>query len=334
MAPAPHHVTLSDVARAAGVSEQTVSRTVHDSPAVRPETKERVRRAMRELGYRPNYAGQSLRRGRYHTLGVVMFNITAAGNLDRLDGFTSAAENNGYALTIMKYEDSENATLAQAAAQMSSLPVDGMIFNLNHMVSDFEDFKPPFALPTVIVTMKEHPVCSTVDNDQQLCSEHIVSYFLERGHRTVHHIAGPLKSMSGMQREIGWRNALAQRGIEPPHVQRGDWSPDSGYEAGLRLAQDPSVTAIYASNDAMAYGCICALESRGRHVPDDVSVIGVDDNLGSLVPHAGLTSARFDNRQVGLWAVEKLVGEDDAARVREHVLFPGELVERSSVRAL
>lgn len=69
------------------------------------------------------------------------------------------------------------------------------------------------------------------------------------------------------------------------------------------------MTAVYASNDTMAYGCICL-----------------------LVPHAELTSARFDNRQVGLWAVEKLVGEDDAAR--EHVLFPGELVERSSVRAL
>ena len=77
MAAKPHRVTVTDVARAAGVSEQTVSRTVHDSPAVRAETKERVRRAMRELGYRPNFAGQSLRRGRYHTLGVVMFDITA-----------------------------------------------------------------------------------------------------------------------------------------------------------------------------------------------------------------------------------------------------------------
>lgn len=69
-------VSVKDVARLAGVSEQTVSRTVHDSPSVRPETKERVRAAMRELGYRPNFAGRSLRRGKFKTVGVAMFNIT------------------------------------------------------------------------------------------------------------------------------------------------------------------------------------------------------------------------------------------------------------------
>ena len=76
MAAVKKSVSVKDVARLAGVSEQTVSRTVHDSPSVRPETKERVRAAMRELGYRPNFAGRSLRRGRFKTVGVAMFNIT------------------------------------------------------------------------------------------------------------------------------------------------------------------------------------------------------------------------------------------------------------------
>ena len=327
-----HRVTVTDVARAAGVSEQTVSRTVHDSPAVRAETKERVRRAMRELGYRPNFAGQSLRRGRYRTLGVVMFDITATGNLDRLDGFTRAAEKNGYAITLLRAP--ENPTLTAAAQQMSALPVDGMIFCLNRMVEDFYDFRPPFDLPTVIITMKEHPTLSTGDNDHHRCSHDVVDYFLARGHRTVHHIAGPLRSLSGMQREEGWRRALAERGIEPPAVLRGDWSPASGYEAGVRLASDPEVTAVYASNDAMAYGCIRALEAHGRQVPDDVSVIGVDDVLSTVVPDASLTSVRFDNRQVGLWAVEKIIDDSPDGAKREHRLFRGHIIERESVRTL
>ena len=332
MAAKPHRVTVTDVARAAGVSEQTVSRTVHDSPAVRAETKERVRRAMRELGYRPNFAGQSLRRGRDHTLGVVMFDITATGNLDRLDGFTRAAEKSGYAITLLRAP--ESPTLTEAARRMSALPVDGMIVCLNRLVDDFYDFRPPFDLKTVIITMKEHPVLSTGDNDQHRCSRDVVDYLLARGHRTVHHIAGPLRSLSGMQREEGWRQALAERGIEPPAVFRGDWSSASGYEAGVRLASNPKVTAVYASNDAMAYGCIRALEANGRHVPEDVSVIGVDDVLSAIVPDVNLTSVRFDNRQVGLWAVEKIIDDSPAGSQREHRLFQGHIVEHESVRSL
>ena len=92
MAAVKKSVSVKDVARLAGVSEQTVSRTVHDSPSVRPETKERVRAAMRELGYRPNFAGRSLRRGKFKTVGVAMFNITGTGNLDRKIGRASCRE--------------------------------------------------------------------------------------------------------------------------------------------------------------------------------------------------------------------------------------------------
>lgn len=104
MAAVKKSVSVKDVARLAGVSEQTVSRTVHDSPSVRPETKERVRAAMRELGYRPNFAGRSLRRGKFKTVGVAMFNITGTGNLDRMEGFAAAADKHGYAITLTKVD--------------------------------------------------------------------------------------------------------------------------------------------------------------------------------------------------------------------------------------
>ncbi len=87
-----------------------------------------------------------------------------------------------------------------------------------------------------------------------------------------------------MRREEGWRETLRAHGIEPPRLVRGDWTAQSGYAAGQALADDPTCTAIYASNDAMAYGCIRGLESRGKHVPEDVSVVGVDDSLGDIVP--------------------------------------------------
>ena len=126
MAAVKKSVSVKDVARLAGVSEQTVSRTVHDSPSVRPETKERVRAAMRELGYRPNFAGRSLRRGKFKTVGVAMFNITGTGNLDRMEGFAAAADKHGYAITLTKV-DGHPYTLEGASSRMSALPVDGII---------------------------------------------------------------------------------------------------------------------------------------------------------------------------------------------------------------
>lgn len=331
MAAVKKSVSVKDVARLAGVSEQTVSRTVHDSPSVRPETKERVRAAMRELGYRPNFAGRSLRRGKFKTVGVAMFNITGTGNLDRMEGFAAAADKHGYAITLTKV-DGHPYTLESASSRMSALPVDGMVVIMNRMPADFGTFEPLPGMQTVLVTMLEHPLCSTVDNDQFDCSRQVVEYLLGRGHKTVHFISCPERSLSGMRREEGWRETLRAHGIEPPQLVRGDWTAQSGYAAGQALADDPTCTAIYASNDAMAYGCIRGLESRGKCVPQDVSVVGVDDSLGDIVPDCRLTTVRFDNKRIGMWAVDKIAGAEGVEPGVEHMLFPGVLVEGDTVR--
>ena len=135
-----------------------------------------------------------------------------------------------------------------------------------------------------------------------------------------------------MRREEGWRETLRAHGIEPPQLVRGDWTAQSGYAAGQVLADDPTCTAIYASNDAMAYGCIRGLESRGKCVPQDVSVVGVDDSLGDIVPDRRLTTVRFDNKRVGMWAVDKIAGAEGVEPGVEHMLFPGVLVEGDTVR--
>ena len=205
-------VSVKDVARLAGVSEQTVSRTVHDSPSVRPETKERVRAAMRELGYRPNFAGRSLRRGKFKTVGVAMFNITGTGNLDRMEGFAAAADKHGYAITLTKV-DGHPYTLESASSRMSALPVDGMVVIMNRMPADFGTFEPLPGMQTVLVTMLEHPLCSTVDNDQFDCSRQVVEYLLEQGHKTVHFISCPERSLSGMRREEGWRETCVRMAL-------------------------------------------------------------------------------------------------------------------------
>lgn len=329
--------SIKEVARLAGVSEQTVSRTVHDSPAVRPATKEKVRRAIAELGYRPSNAGRALRRGCYMALGIVMGNISETGNRDRLEMFVDAAAAQGYTIALLKMDREEPLSLGQAADRMSSLSIDGMIYVLNRTPEDFDTFVPRAGLPEVIISMHDHPACPTVDSDQEASAHAVVDYLVERGHTKIWHIGGPSRSLAGLARESGWRSAMLDHGIEPPQVIAGDWSPESGYAAGVLLAdkvRSGACTAVFASDDAMAYGCMCALSDAGLSVPGDVSMIGADDISSAFVPNCQLTSLHFDNSAIAEWAIGKLVIPERMADGCNHKLFPGHLVERGSVRTL
>lgn len=326
-------VSMSDVAAEAGVSLKTVSRVVNEPEKVRPETRERVEEAMDRMGFRANYAGRSLKTGRYQTVGLAMLHLSG-GNMAVFDGIASEAAERGYAVTLVKAREGEELTLSEAARRMLPLPVDGMIFNLNRMVEDFQAYRSPAGLPTVIISPVEHPACTTVSDDQEGCTRMATEHLLERGHRRVAYIGGPEWSMAAQARLAGWRAALEARGLESPEPLEGDWTADSGYEAGARLAGDAGCTAVMCANDCMALGAMEALRDAGRRVPEDVSIIGVDDSLEGTVPHVELTSVRFRHRELGARAFDEvLCGVEEPGR-RERVLIPGDLVERGSVADL
>lgn len=225
-------------------------------------------------------------------------------------------------------------TLADAARRMSQLPVDGMIFNLRQMVDDFDTFEAPKDLKTVIITPMEHPTCSTVSDDQEGGARMACEYFLDRGHKNVYFVAGKEESLSSQCRMKGWRTALEARGIEPPEPLQGDWNADSGYAAGLVLADKPDCTAVLAANDCMANGVMMALRDKGLSVPGDVSVIGFDDELYKTIPNSILTSVKFRHRELGIRALNEVVAGLEAPSSRSRTLVSGVLVERSSVRDL
>ncbi len=325
--------SMTDVARVAGVSLKTVSRAINEPDSVRPATREKVQQAMDALGFRTNFAARSLKLGRYGCIGVVLFHLSG-GVVDMLDGISAAAEDRGFALTLIKTNPGESLTLTDAARRMSRLPVDGMIFNLGQMVEDFETFVPPCDLKTVIITPMEHPACSTISDDQEGGARMACEHLLDRGHKTVYFIAGKEESLSSACRMKGWRAALEARGIEPPAPLPGDWEADSGYAAGLKLAEMPDCTAVLAANDCMASGAMVALRERGRRVPDDVSVIGFDDELYRTVPNSILTSVRFQHRELGIEALNEVVSGLETPESRNRILVPGTLIERASVRDL
>ncbi|WP_245798845.1 LacI family DNA-binding transcriptional regulator [Collinsella vaginalis] len=322
-------VSMSDVAAAAGVSQQTVSRVANGMPNVSEKTRERVLAAMQELGFRPNYAGRSLRGGRYRAIGLCVYDITKIGNLTMLDGILAAARKRGRAITMIEMREDEAFSLAEASHRMAALPVDGMIIGMSRMAPDFETFMPQPGMSTVIVTMYAHPRCTTVDSDHYGCSHLVMEHLFEHGHEQIRFVGGPDFSIDSQFREAGWRDALASRGIEPVEPLRGDWTANSGYEAGVKLARDRAATAIYVANDQMALGVIAALREAGRRVPEDVSVVGIDDSLVDTIPNVELTTVRFDLRERGQAVFEHAMHEPE--RQPYTVRIPGTLIRRRTV---
>lgn len=333
-AQARQRISMSEVAKAAGVSQQTVSRVANGLPNVSDDTRKRVQDAMARLGFRPNFAGRSLRSGRYRSVGLCVYDIQEFGNLSTLEGIMSAAREHDYAITMVEMPDDAPISLTRASQQMAQLPVDAMIASMSIKAVDFQSFVPSPALSTVILSMYAHPLCTTVDSDQYGCSKLVMDYLIGRGHRQIRFVAGPSFSVDSNFRQRGWLDELRLHGLDQVEPLRGDWTADSGYEAGTHLAKDPDVTAVYVANDQMALGVIAALCDAGKSVPADVSVVGVDDSLGATIPHNELTTVRFDLLERGRSAFEQAILGMEPGYTPCEIRVPGQLVERSTVADL
>ena len=217
---------------------------------------------------------------------------------------------------------------------MAALPVDGIVINMSQKTADFDEFVPLPGLKTVIVGALPHPRCTTVDSDHYGAAVMAVEHLIVHGHRQIRHIAGPVDSVPAEQRERAWRDMLERHGLPVVDPCCGDWSADDGYELGCRLAEDRSATALFAANDQMAYGAMLALRERGVRVPEDLSVIGIDDSLEGIVPHNMLTTVRLNLEERGRAVFEHAVGVLAQSTEPATVRIPGTLVTRASVADL
>ncbi|MGY0487934.1 LacI family DNA-binding transcriptional regulator [Streptomyces sp. WG-D5] len=322
---------MADVARVAGVSSQTVSRVSNGFPGVNEETRERVRAAMKELGYRPNSAARALKRGDFRTIGVITFTLSTTGNMRTLEAIATSAAQEGYAVTLLPVAVPTQDEVRGAFSRLGELAVDAVIVIMEVHLLDSARLSLPPHVKVVVADSDAGDRYAVVDTDQAGGTRDAVRHLLDLGHRTVWHLAGPSESFAAQRRTGAWRAALEDAGRAVPPLVRGDWSAESGYRAGLRLAEQADCTAVFAANDQMALGLLRALEERGRKVPDDVSVIGFDDipDSGSYQPP--LTTVHQDFAEVGRRCVEsalRQVRESEAERGT--TLVPTRLVVRES----
>ncbi|WP_239679141.1 LacI family DNA-binding transcriptional regulator [Natronosporangium hydrolyticum] len=290
---------MTDVAQLAGVSHQTVSRVLNDNPRVHPETRERVLRAIAQLGYRRNAMARGLVSRRSRVLGVVSFDTILFGPASTLLGIERAARVAGYGVSIVTLERVDRTSVLDATNVLADQGVDGVIIIAPQMSAAAALHNLPNGLVAVAVEAGHDSALPSVAVDQVDGARLAVRHLLELGHETVWHIAGPSDWLEARDRIEGWRQTLAEAGATVPPVMVGDWSARSGYAAGLALSAIAGVTAVFAGNDQMALGLLRALHERGIRVPDDISVVGFDDIPEAEFLLPPLTTVRQDFDEVG-----------------------------------
>jgi DNA-binding LacI/PurR family transcriptional regulator len=311
----PRAPVMHDVARLAGVSHQTVSRVINGSPRLRPETRRRVERAIEQLGYRPNTAARALVKGRSGIVGVIGVGGTYFGPASIQRSIETAARARGLFASTVSLTSLTRELLDDSVEHLRRQGVEGIIIVAGQDDALEVARSRTVGVPIVLVEGDLTRARWTVGVDQVAGARLAVRHLLELGHREIVHLAGPPDWAEARARRDGWRSEMAAAGLRPAEPVHGGWSASFGYEAGRRVATDPRITAVFTANDQIAIGLLLALHEAGRHVPDDVSVVGFDDQPEAAYVVPPLTTVRQDFEQVGVSAVAAItsaIAEADA----------------------
>lgn len=341
-------IKLADVARAAGVSQGTVSNVFNRPDLVSQELRERVATAARQLGYRgPDPRGRLLRAGRVGAIGLVTTN-TLQGFLEDpyerrfMAGIAAGCDAQGSGLALVSAVNDEHA-----AWNIQSALVDGFILNCMLDGSRLVELAQHRGLPFVAVEQEPHPGIDTVGVDDRLGARLAAEHLLALGHRRFAVVSlefqpdgrvgfiepeadRAVRYAVPRLRLAGYRDALSAAGTPPPLVYETRNLRDDARTALARiLDRDPSVTAILCMSDLLACGVAEAAAGLGRRIPDDLSIVGFDDIEEAARLSPPLTTIRQPIEEKGLAAV-RLIFDDEGQRGGRSVLMPLELVVRGT----
>ena len=319
---------MRDVAAAAGVSHQTVSRVLNDRPDVAEETRTRIWQIIEELNYQPNAIARSLIHQRSLTLGIVTAGLKYDGPSRTLNGITRQAEKLGYTLLLKELTGFHANNIQPLLNSLLSRRVDGILWAVPEVGDNrvwLEDQLGGLSAPMIFMQMQARPGVSIVAIDNYAGGRMATEHLLEQGHRHIGHISGPLDWWEARQRKAGWQDALLAAGVPVAewHSEEGNWSSASGEPAIERLlASYPEMDAVFVGNDQMSLSVLQMACRRGIEVPHDLAVVGFDGLPETAHYWPPLTTVYQDLQNLGSTAVQELVQAIDAGRDDRLVFEP------------
>ena len=326
--------TIRDVAEAAGVSIATVSRVLSKSNyPVSDETRARILSEAKKLGYSVNRAARSLRTDRSFIIGVILENFSSFFAPTIIRGLQDVLHQSDYFCVVVNISW-ESYSQTKVVRDLLGHSVDGFIFvETWHPIAENEGMfsGKPY---TFVHRLFHEPHIHSVIPDEPYNSTIAVNHFIQMGHKRIGYISGPKSFWSSYDRLTAYRLALESAGlaIDERIIRKGDWHVPSGYKAAQEiLSVNPLPTAIVAANDQMAFGAIRALQDKGLRVPDDIAVVGYDDDEFAKVSNPTITTVRLPLFEMGQIAASHLLEQLNGQAVpAEEIQVKSSLVVRQS----
>ena len=327
--------TIYDVARLAGVSTATVSRSLNGTGQTAPSTRRAIDEAVRELGYEPNRIARSLVTKSTQTIALLLPDITNPFYGALVSGIERRTLELGYAMLLCTTEGDaarEEAYLnLLRSKQVDGALVDGLLLPPDRIARFVVDGFPIVCLDRDV----DSTAVPLVQVDNKLGARMATEHLIALGHTRIAHVSGAPELRISTDRVEGYRAALRAAGLEhDPRLEAvGGFTEDGGYGAGRALlAGAPHPTAVFAANDLSALGVLEAIAESGRRVPDDVSVVGFDDLRLAGYTSPPLTTIHQPAREIGERATSLLLDLTRGKRARRlrHLLEPRLVVRRST----
>lgn len=308
-------ITIKDVAKKANVSITTVSRVLNNNDYfVSEQTKQNVLKVIEELNYRPNALARGLHSSSTKTIGLIIQDITNPYYPKIVEGVENRAQSLGYSLILANTQRNQDKVL-QYLKIMCEKRVDGLIMVGRSIMKDVEStmFFAESGMKVVAIGTPEDEEIHSVQIDNVEASKQACRYLMSLGHRRIAMITGSKTSISALEREKGYRQALEQAGVEirPEYIVMGDFTVEGGMKAVEKLGKygfggKKGITAIFAQNDLMAIGAMKALNAKDIEIPADVSVLGFDNIQASTFVTPALSTVAVPMDELGKKAMEIL----------------------------
>lgn len=331
------NITIYDVAREANVSMATVSRVVNGNPNVKPTTRKKVLEVINQLGYRPNAVARGLASKKTTTVGVIIPDISNTFFAELARGIEDIATMYKYNIILSNSDQNKEKEL-HLINTMLGKQVDGIVFMSGNIsdehVEEFEKSPVPIVLAGSIVESEKVP---SVNIDYEQATYDAITSFIEKGHRKIAFVIGPLQEPINEKRKlVGYKRALSEAGIEFDEelIIEGDYTYDSGIEAFEKLIElEDKPTAIYVGTDEMALGVVHGAEDKGFHIPEDFEVISSDNTKLALMVRPQLTTVvqpLYDIGAVAMRLLTKLMNKESVSE--QTVILPHRIEYRNSTK--
>lgn len=319
---------IYDVATLAGVSHQTVSRVLNQHPSLKPETRDRVEKAIAQLDYRPNLAARQLVTSKSRMIGVLVVGFHLYGPSAIRNAMEIEARAAGYTLISITVLAQEPESWRSGIEQLQRLNIDGVITIAmpSQVIGEIKKKLPNIDLVVVDTEPTRDSDVVNIDNQSggRIATEHLI----DLGHKKIVHVTGPLGAYEAEMRQLGYEEAVNKAKLKPKVIQ-GDWSIKTGFEIGKTLAIE-EVTGVFCANDHLAIGICRALHQRNIRIPNDVSVIGFDNIPESEYLQTSLTTINQDFESLGKAALTKVLSQIKESTGKETILIKPTLIKRES----